>query len=473
MDAKQRMLAIGIGGFVLACVQGFLVHSQRSSIETMREEVVSLEGNIAQARTTIGKTSDLEREVILRRETDEVAKRILPNNDDILNFVRTLREFEEQSGVKISQIRDKSSSASSRTKKKDDSDFEKVAYSISFEADAFQMLAFLDQVESHERFMRVPSFKLSAAQRDNYGDSSSLARHEVEVEVETYVYQPRAGSARTKIDGYERKRDLLATEISARQREMSIETYDYKGHRNRRDPWVDPRMPANRAPGDLVLSIEDQIRLVEDLVARTQEASDLLERWQSANNLIADIEARSVLEKSLTALEEEVRRVDSEDQLLFVLAQQRFQSEVLDEIDRIRGALAETDDKQVPIAVLEQAVETMRNHLASGEYELALEAFTGVEGRLQGIDRDPQRRPYVEQLEEYRHMARTVLEFAGLAIDVRGVVDLGGDRKVALINGKTYAPGEIVAPDLLLTGIESDQLSFVFKEVKLTRPLSQ
>lgn len=472
MDAKQRMLAIGVGGILCAAVQGFLVYSQRTTIQSMRDEAVALEGKISQARSTIGKSADLEREVILRRETDEVAKRILPNNDDILNFVRTLRDFEERSGVKISQIRDKTSAASSR-RSKDDSDFEKVAYQISFEADAFQMLSFLDQVESHERFMRVPSFKLSAAQRDNYGDNGTLARHDIDIEVETYVYQPRAGAARTSIEGYERKRDLLATEISSRQREMSIETYDYRGPRNRRDPWVDPRMPANRAPGDLVLSIEDQIRLVEDLVGRTQEASDLLERWQGADNLIADIEARSVLEKSLTALEEEVRRVDAEDQLLFVLAQQRFRDEVLDEIDRIRGALAETDDKQVPIAVLEQAVETMRNHLANGEYELALEAFTGVEGRLQGIDRDPQRRPYVEQLEQYRHMARTVLEFAGLSIDVRGVVDLGGDRKVALINGKTYAPGEMVAPELLLTGIESDQLSFVFKEVKLTRPLSQ
>lgn len=472
MDAKQKMLAIGGGGLVLALVQGFLIYSQRTSIAGMREEVVQLDGKIAQARKTIGETADLEREVILRRETDAVAKRILPNDDDILNFVRTLREFEEKSGVEISQIRDKTSSSGNK-KKKDESDFEKVAYSVSFEADAFEMLAFLDLVESHERFMRVPSFKLKAAQRDEYADDPSNARHEVELEVETYRYSPRTGSSRMKIDAYDRKRDLLATEISARQREMSIETYDYKGHRNRRDPWVDPRMPANLGAGDLVLSIEDQIRLVEDLVARTEEASDLLERWQNASNLIADIEARSVLETSLTALEEEVRRVEAEGNIRFITAQQRFNGEVLDEIDRIRDALAETDDKQVPIAVLEQAVETMRNHLASGEYELALEAFMGVEGRLPGAERDPQRRPYVEQLEQYRHMARTVLEFADLAIDVRGIVDLGGDRKVALINGKTYAPGELVAPDLLLTGIESDQLSFVYKEVKLTRPLSQ
>jgi len=471
MDAKQKMIAIGGGGLVLALVQGFLIYSQRSAIAGMREEAVQLDGRIAQARKTIGETADLEREVILRRETDEVAKRILPNDDDILNFVRTLREFEEDSGVEISQIRDKTSSSSNR--KKDESDFEKVAYSVSFEADAFEMLAFLDLVESHERFMRVPSFKLKAAQRDEYEDDPSNARHEVELEVETYRYSPRAGSSRMRIDGYERKRDLLATEISARQREMSIQTYAYKGHRNRRDPWVDPRMPANLSAGDLVLSIEDQIRLVEDLVARTQEASDLLERWKNASNLIADIEARSVLETSLTALEEEVRRVEADGNIRFITAQQRFNGEVLDEIDRIREALAETDDQQVPIAVLEKAVETMRNHLAGGEYELALDAFMGVEGRLPGAERDPQRRPYVEQLEQYRHMARTVLEFAELSIDVRGIVDLGGNRKVALINGKTFAPGELVGPDLLLTGIESDQLSFVYKEVKLTRPLSQ
>jgi Tfp pilus assembly protein PilO len=472
MNAKQKMLAIGGSGLVLAALQGFLVWSQQGVIEEKRGEVVAFESKIEQARTKIAKTPDLEREVILRRETDEVAKRILPNNDDILNFVRTLREFEEQSGATISQIKDKTTTTSN-SKKKDQSDFERVAYAVNFEADSFQMLAFLDFVESHQRFMRVPSFKLKAAKRDHYAEDPTLARHEVELEVETYRYQPRSGSKRAEIDGYERKRDLLATEISARQREMTIEAYDYKGARNRRDPWVDPRMPANSAPGDLVLSIEDQIRLVEDLVARTKEASSLLERWKGANNLIADIEARSVLEKSLAALEEEARRVDAEGQLLFLPAQQRFHVEVLDEIGRIRSSLAESDDLQVPIAVLEQGVETMRNHLASGEYELALEAFAGVEGRLPGAERDPSRSPYVDQLEQYRHMARTVLEFADLALDVRGVVDLGGDRKVALINGKTYAPGELVAPELMLVSIESDQLSFVFKEVKLTRPLSQ
>jgi len=62
-----------------------------------------------------------------------------------VDFVRTLREFEERSGVTIASIEDKTESGSSKSKsKKDKDDFEKVSYKIRFEADAFQMLAFSD-----------------------------------------------------------------------------------------------------------------------------------------------------------------------------------------------------------------------------------------------------------------------------------------------------------------------------------------
>jgi Tfp pilus assembly protein PilO len=476
MEAKKRILVIAGAGVACAALLGTLVWLQKDQIEKLRTEVAEVGGQIDQARAKIGKTNALEREVILRRETDEVARRILPNDQDILNFVRTLSEFESHSGVKISSIDDLTKSSTTRNKKETD-DFAKVAYKIKFEANAFQMLDFLDRVESHERLMRVPSFKLTAAKRDSYDaeltDEALEARHSVEMEVETYVYRPRSASSRVDIEAYERKRDLLATEISARQREMTIPAYDYKGDRQRRDPWVDPRMPANLGPGELVLSIEEQIYLVEDLVARTQSAVELLEKWRQASNLIADIESRSQLEKALTGLEEEARRVEGEGRLLFLPAKQRFRIEVLDEITRIRRSLAETDDLQVPIAVLRQAVETMHSHLELSEYELALEAYAGIEGRLAAAENDPQREPYVTQLREYEHMAKAVLEFAKLPLDVRGVVDLGPDKRVALINGRTFAPGELVAPDLLLVMIERDQLGFVYQGVKLTRPLSQ
>jgi hypothetical protein len=474
MDAKKRLLVTAGVGLAGAAVLGTLIWLQSDQITKLRTEVDTVVGEIDQARAKIGKTNALEREVILRRETDEVARRILPNDNDILNFVRTLREFEERSGVTIASIEDKTETGASKSKsKKDKDDFAKVSYKIRFEADAFQMLAFLDYVESHERLMRVPAFELRAAKRDDYAEDPALARHEVQMEVETYVYRPRSASSRVDIEAYERKRDLLATEISARQREMSIPAYDYKGQRNRRDPWVDPRMPANLEPGELVLSIEDQIYLVEELVARTKTASELLAKWKAANNLIADIESRSVLEKSLGSLEEDARRVEEEGRLLFLPAKQRFRLEVVDELARIRRSLAETDDQQVPLAVLRQAVDTMHSHLERSEYQLALEAFAGVEGRLAGAERDAERRPYVEKLREYEHMAKTVLEFSKLPLDVRGVVDLGPDRRVALINGRTFAPGELVAPDLLLLTIERDELGFVYSGVKLTRPLSQ
>jgi hypothetical protein len=465
MEDRKKMLSIVGGGLIAAACLGGLMWFLSDDVDKKREEIAKLQGEITSARVVIAKTPDLEREVILQRETDQVVKTILPNDEDIFNFVRTLRTFEERSQVSFSSIKDK---AEPRANNKNKADFDKVTYSLQFSGDAFQILSFLHEVESHERFMRVPAFKIKAAKRQDLDERMNAPRHSVDLEVETYVYAPNASGQKVDIEGYETKRDLLRTEISSRQRELTVEPYDYRGSSNRRDPWVDPRVP--NQPDDItMLSIEEQISIVEELIVRTQSTISMWEEWRGAENLIAEMKSRGELEKHLGTLEEDVRRIDQEGQLLFVPAERRFQAEVVDELERIREMLENDEGAQLPVVMLRQAIDTMYSHLEKREYQLALDAFAGIEVRLANADIDAVRRPMVERLLEYAHQAETVLAFDELDIAIQGVADLGPDHRAVLIDGRTYLAGELVQPELMIKAIEEELIRFVFRDVELAK----
>ncbi len=465
MEDRKKMLSIVGGGLFAAACLGGLMWYLNDDIDKKREEVAKLKTEIASSRNVISTTPDLEREVILQRETDQVVKTILPNDDDIFNFVRTLRTFEERSQVSFSSIKGK---AEPRSNNQNKADFDKVTYSLQFSGDAFQILSFLHEVESHERFMRVPAFKIKAAKRQGLDERMNTPRHSVDLEVETYVYAPNSNSQRVEIESYENKRDLLRTEISSRQRELTVEPYDYRGSGNRRDPWVDPRVPARSATED-VLSIEAQIAIVEDLSERTAASIALWEEWHESANLIAEMKSRGELEKHLSVLEEDVRRVEQEGQLLFAPAERRFQLEVVAELKRIREMLQNDEGAQLPVVMLRQAIDTMYSHLEKREYQLALDAFAGIEVRLASADLDAVRRPIVERLLEYAHQAETVLEFDQLDIVIQGVANLGPDHRAVLIDGRTYLAGELVQPELMVKAIEEDEIRFVFRDVELAK----
>ncbi len=467
MEDRKRLLAVAGGGAAIAIGLGVLLYFQQEGIEELRTEVSQANEQLAGDRRTIEGTPDLEQDVIVHRETDQVVKTLLPNDDDILNFVRTLRDFEEASEVRISSIKDSTTQSSSRKSK---SDFQKVTYSVNFEANSFQMLSFLDLVESHERFMRVPAFKLRAAPRRDFDDDGDIARHSIEMEVETYVYQPTGEMAEIKIDSYDSKRDLLRTRIASRQRELTVMDYEYRGPRNRRDPWVDPRVPANSTGPDQI-PIEEQIALVESLIERTRAAAKLLEGWRDSDNLIAEMKTRGELETMLAELDEAVRRTLADAKVQFMPAERRFQQEVVDELDRIRRMLDTDDGVQLPVVMLRQAIETMYGHLELQEYGLALEAYKGLAARLDLASDDPVRGPLIQRLRDYAKLAETVLTFESIDLVVGGVVDLGPDRRAVLIEGRPYLAGELVNHELMVKAIEADSVQFIYQDVEIHRPI--
>jgi hypothetical protein len=467
MSEKNRWIILVALSVLFAGGVSAMIYLQNKQIQGWHADADALRTKIAQERALTKKTPDLVKEVIIQRETDAIIKEILSAEEDINNLVRTLQEFEYESGISITSLKKQKATKSRRGKE----DFDRVGYTLSFEASAFELLAFLDLVESHSRFMSVAAFKLTGARRQAY-DGGEEPRHRVQLDVETYVYKPKEGTREVRIDGYDRKRDLLVSEISKRTSDLRVPTYEYRGAGGRRDPWVDPRVPISQ-DGLPVLSIEEQIAIVDELVVQAEAAEVLWEHAAEADNLIAEMKARAQLEEKIALVEEAARRVESEGQLVFVPARNRFDKQVMERLLKLRGQLDSTQGGLGPsLAELQESVDTMQRYIQGQEYELALEAFNAMESRLAAIpERDHGRRSFVQGLNELKRLAEIVLDFEAITIDISGVAILEDRRPVALINGQAVAEGELLSDDLIVRNIRRNQIEFAYRGLVLARPV--
>ena len=466
MSEKQRWFFILGGAALLAFGFGGLIVLQHRTIEDTRAEIESLDGEIAAARALISKSPDLEREVILQRETDEVVAEILPNHKDVNDLVLTLHSFEAQSGIKITSL--KPVKINDREKR----DFEKVAYNLNFDGDAFQLLSFIDMVESHPRFMSVPAFKLQAARRPkaNVGAEDEL-RHKVQLDVETYVYEPKTGASGVKIENYDRKRDNLLGEIARRRSELTIPVYHFGGPRGRRDPWVDPRVPMTDDPP---LTIEQQIELVDGLAERMAVVWGLLEEMLVTETIVEEMKVYHSLETELVAVEEEIRRVEAEGKLRFHSALQRFQKDVVLAAAEVREALSDARGLDGATAEeIDQVARAMERHLVRGEYDLALDAYAHIADRLGPAELEPERLPLVNGLYGLENTASAYREFDNMQIDVRGVLLHEGMSPVAVINGASVAVGELLESGVLVQTIRKDEIEFLYRGVVFVKTVQQ
>ena len=458
MNARSLWITIVGGGTLAAAGLGTLIWMQYGKIEETRNQATALRGNIDTARKLIEGTGPLEREVIVLREMSQVMKEILPDTNDVNNLVRTLQKFSEESQVRISGLKKKSADS------RDKSDFDKVGYTLSLEGDAFQLLDFLDMIESHSRFMRVPNFRITAAQRTQM-EKEGIPAHKVQLDVETYVYEPRKDAKPVKIDGYDRKRDLLMGEINRRRQGLTLSTYSYRGARGRRDPWIDPRVPV-LGDGQSALTVQEQMDIVQKLYERTQ---DVLARWERlklpTENTIEAMLLRAELEEVLARLDEEVHRVEAEKSVRYVPSERRLQTEVVDALAALHKELLASDAGAGPSEnMLRQMEETLVRHQEKGEYKLMIEAYAAVDNQLKIAEVDPLRKPTVERIKGLVHEARTVLDFEKIDISIDGLAIVDG-RGLVVINGRSVEEGDMIDGEILVRRIRPEQIEFIFRGV--------
>ena len=466
MNEKKFWLTFaGVSGAV-ALGAGYMIYSEHGQIDAAQASVAKLRTDISAAREVVRTTPEIERDVIVLREIADRIREILPDTKDLNNLIRDFQDYSKEASVRTSGFRP--SQDRSRNKKQSGA-FEKVAYQLTLTADSFQYLDFLNRIETHSRFMAVSSFKITAASRKTL-EEDGVANHRIQMEVETYKYVPRAGEAdEVEISGYERKRDLLAGEITRRRQALSLQTYRYRGPRGRRDPLIDPRVPA-RVDDPNAWTVQRQMEEVDELIRRMEEAQKYWDASNAAESVLERMVQRSELEKIIAMLADDLRRIEREDRINYTPAEKRLQLNVIEPLAELRLALDASKAIAGPsVAEMQTVGDTMVNHIEGGAYDLALDAYKALADSLDLVREDPERVELADWLRQLATDAETLRDFELIEMKIGGFALIEGNDPVIIIDGTRRTIGDLVGNELIVHDVRPSEVDFVFRGAVLTR----
>lgn len=466
MNEKKFWITFASVAGAIALGAGYMIYSELGQIEVAREHVTKVRADIAKARATVSKTPEAEREVIVLREIAGRIREVLPDGKHLTDVIRDFQGYSKEAGVQISAF---DLAKQSRNARQQQGAFEKVAYQLTMTADSFQFLDFLNRIETHSRFMAVPSFKINAASRRQL-EEDGVAAHRIQMEVETYKYVPNSAEASAlEINGYERKRDLLAGEINRRRQALTLQTFRYRGPRGRRDPLIDPRVPA-RVDDPNAWTVQRQMEEVEELIRRMDEASEYWKASNSAGSVLERMVQRSELEKLLAMLNDDLRRIEKESRINYKPAEKRLQVGVIDPMAALRLALEQTTSLRGPSAAEMQTVgDAMVAHIENTEFDMALNSYRALADGLDEVTEGEDRIKLANWLRELADTATILRDFAAIEFEVGGYAILEDRPPVVIIDGKRREVGDPVGDELIVHDVRPNEVDFVFRGAVLTR----
>ena len=464
--SERKFWMIFMVVFLLASAgSGYAIYSKRETITKRRAEVEVLGSEIKTARHTITSTASLEKEVIVLRELSAVFEEILPTSDGARNLIKNFYNYVRETGVVPRSFVDQQGRAAGPGAQ---SDFDRYSYTLELTGDTFQFLDFINRIETHSRFASIPSFRLTAGSRDDM-NKLGFARHTIQMEVETYIYQPKVKIASVPIDGYDRKRDLLVGEINRRRQALRLQTFQYRGARGRRDPWVDPRVSVEENPTGL--SMLAQKEKVDELVELLRGAEDQWVRFDNGDNILERMmEKRGVVE-AMATIQDELRRIDHDALVSYPPAVKRLQLEVREPLRKLRAQVENTKETTGPLKEeLEQVVNHMRKNIEAGEFYLALQDFDSIKSGLELLQgQDDARLALADEIRLLAEEADILREFEAIDIQFGGQALIEGLPPAVLMNKKTLSVGDLLQPGVEIVAIRPFEVDFAFRGVVLTR----
>lgn len=466
MNERKFWITFASAAGAVALGAGYLIYSELGQIDAARQTVAKLREDIKVARETVRKTPDVEHEVIVLREIADRIREVLPDTKDLLNVIRDFQQYSKESGVRPSAFRPSQTSDRGR---KQAGAFEKVAYQLTMTGDTFQFLEFLNKIETHSRFMAVSSFKINAASRKALEDDG-VANHRIQMEVETYKYVPtNVDGDGIEINGYERKRDLLAGEINRRRQALTLQTFRYRGPRGRRDPLIDPRVPS-RVDDPNAWTVQRQMEEVDELIRRMAEAQKYWEASNAAGSVLERMVQRSELEKLLVMLDDDIRRIEKDGRINYKPAEKRLTVGVTDPLGELRLALNASKPNQGPsVAEMQTVGDTMVKHIEDGEYDSALDSFKAVSDSLRLVKEPQERVELADWLRMLANDAKTLRDFGRIEMVIGGFALHEDYQPVIIIDGKRRSIGDPVGEHLIVHDVRANEVDFVFRGAVLTR----
>lgn len=143
-----------------------------TKIERLRKTIAIHDQKIAEIEPLTEKIAALQ---------DELARYeiIIPDSEELDKMAETVDEFRKKSGVEINDFRKTSRPTTAREEM--GKAYKRVTYNIKLVGKFYDFVTFVNLLESHERFIRVDSFRMSPAR----GEDTSLM--DIDLQISTFT----------------------------------------------------------------------------------------------------------------------------------------------------------------------------------------------------------------------------------------------------------------------------------------------
>lgn len=469
---KKLLMTLGGATLVVCGAAAGGVYYAQGLIEEVNVQVTAKKGEVAAADAKIAKIPAVETEVIILRENLDEYVKILPDDDQLNDFVRMINRFDNQSGVRGTGLKKKNSRGG-----KGKARFSPIEYTYEMTATLWQGLKFMNLVENFERFVSITEFSIQPGKGDN-GDTQRIGSevvHAIKVTMRTYQYNKPGKGKEVVINKYDDKKEELRDEIWKRLLDIGVEHYEHKGQDGRRDIFVDPRESGINAGNDASLqeqkdALERALQMIAELQKnldrRGSEEITLFERFGLEKRFAEDL--KKALEKT---------EVDA-PMIKYLPYRSRWASEVTGPLAKMQEMVnikpdgpKPGGDPYLPKPDIQKLIALMSEDCNNGQLEQARERFEAVKERL-AIPESDERFDLAVQAKRWHIKATTAIDFKGLDLNVQGVVVNGGEgRSGVLLNGEVFEEGDYVQDDLLVKLVEEEQVWFVFRGLTLVRTM--
>ncbi len=460
LNDSQKLLAIGGAGVLLSLLAGGGVYWAQGLIAEEKVAIAAKQKQVDEASVKIKKIPGLEEQVILLRENIDHYVKILPEQDEINNFVRTADDFVKTSGVKIKKFIDGLPKAHGK--------FVNYSYRIDCTATLWEFLKFVNLFESHGRFVRIKSFSITSGEKKHGArmqptGADRALEHTISMEVETYLYNGGSKAEFVKIPNYAAKRNKLRNEIFVFAQKINLAHYEYKQSGNlRRDILVDPRsFPDDQNSDDP----ERQLQQVDAMTVRVDELMQMHDRMQEEMTYLDLAQLEKDYNEKLAQVNLDVSEMDEKNTVAYLLARQKWRSHVktpLAVLNQSKGTGGSKIDPYPSMDELRTVYDNMIREMKSNNLLAAGKIFESIEAKLGIPDPDP-RVKLVRKVVTLNLFVQTLEEFNDLGLKVSGVVVNQDGKSGLLINGDVYEEGDYMEDDLLLKSVGQERATFIYK----------
>ena len=462
LSERQRLwLTIGASVLLTGGITA-LVFVDRKEIEETNTSIEELEGRIQAADVEIKKTREREDRVIVFREVSNRELAILPQKQQVADFHANLTSFLTVAGARFTKLPDSAPKESELAR-----GIYVTPNTIECEADAASLLTLINTIESDQRLVAIKGYKVKSGGRTKDVDHQPM--HKVQLNLETYFYNPPTGAKPVQIASYDARLEdpKVRQEIAAFQPERP-DSYRLRPSQSRRDPFVDVRKE---------VVIEDPEALRRRYELEEKIALDLEKR-------LDDVREKCELEKALIAQGKlfEADRISQEVDGLLNDLRVRVENvrsiksvtfpDLLARDERVKAGgedLAATRKSLPRELTITPSTATMTRDLlqaafGKADYAEVNSISVAWEQFLRGKAVEPAAQPIMLEIKDFRRRAKVLAEFHQKPLKVTGLMRNPNEPKqsVALVNGKVVRVGETAddAGQVTVLAIERDGVLF-------------